>query len=217
MRASRPSPIRTTSPGSTAAVVVNPNNPDGRALTPAQVLAMAPRGGLLVVDEAFADLMPEGLSLVPHLPGRGIVVLRSFGKAYGLAGLRLGFAVASPDLAPRIRSALGPWAVSGPAIEIGTRALDDRVWLQDARTRLLAGAARLDAGLSAAGARIVGGTPLFRLAEVDDGPGWFRHLARHGILVRPFAERPHWLRLGIPTQAWQWDRLAIALERRQPR
>ena len=197
------------------AVVVNPNNPDGRVLTPAHLLAAAPRNGLLIVDEAFADLMPEGTSLVPHRPGRGVVVLRSFGKTYGLAGVRLGFAVASPTVAATIRSGLGPWAVSGPAIEIGTRALDDHVWRREARTRLDAQAARLDACLGAAGATVIGGTPLFRLAEVDDGAGWFHHLARHGILVRPFAERPRWLRLGIPAQPWQWDRLALALESRR--
>ena len=110
------------------AIVVNPNNPDGRITPRADLLdlhqRLARRGGVLIVDEAFADFDAEE-SLAPSLPASRAVVLRSFGKTYGLAGLRLGFALASPDLVPSLRAALGPWPVSGPAIAIGIRALAD--------------------------------------------------------------------------------------------
>lgn len=197
--------------GFDAAVVVNPNNPDGRLATAADLAAVAGRVGLLVVDEAFMDVMPPGWSLVPTLPDRTIV-LRSFGKTYGLAGLRLGFAIASGELAVSLRRAVGPWAVSGPAIAIGCEALGDAPWRVGTRLRLEAAAGRLDHLLAARGATVVGGTPLFRLAEVDDARRWFDDLGRAGILVRPFLERPRALRFGLPHDEAQWVRLDAALE-----
>ena len=201
--------------GFDVAVVVNPNNPDGRLAAAADLATLAGRVGLLVVDEAFMDVMPPGGSLVPVLPDRTIV-LRSFGKTYGLAGLRLGFAVASGDLAVALRCAVGPWAVSGPAIAIGCEALGDAAWLGRTRLRLAEAAGRLDRLLATRGATIVGGTPLFRLAEVDDARRWFDGLGHAGILVRPFVERPRSLRFGLPHAGAQWVRLEAALERLAP-
>ncbi len=197
------------------AVVCNPNNPDGRRIAPADLLALADRraaqGGMLVVDEAFADLEGEGLSVVPALPHPGLIVLRSFGKTYGLAGLRLGFALASPDRAAAIRAALGPWAVSGPALAIGRAALADRDWRAATQARLTREAATLDSLLTAAGLRAAGGTRLFRLAESEEAAALFVHLGRAGILVRRFAGQPAWLRFGLPGQPDAWERLRAAL------
>lgn len=197
------------------AVVCNPNNPDGRRTSPPALLALAERlasrAGLLVVDEAFADLEGPGLSVAPLLPRPGLVVLRSFGKAYGLAGLRLGFALASPELADAIRDALGPWAVSGPALHVACRALADRAWTAATAERLRREAAGLDRVLAGAGLRVLGGTSLFRLAEAEDADAVFARLGRAGILVRRFAGDPHRLRFGLPRDAEQTDRLARAL------
>ncbi len=198
--------------GFDVAVVVNPNNPDGRLVPPPDLTALAGRVGLLVVDESFVDVMPPGASLVPSLPD-GALVLRSFGKTYGLAGVRLGFAVASGDLPSRLRQALGPWAVSGPAIAIGTQALGDEPWLSATTMRLTDAAERLDRLLERHGASVLGGTPLFRLVAIDDAARWFDGLARAGLLVRPFADRPRWLRFGLPAAEPQWARLAKALHR----
>jgi cobalamin biosynthetic protein CobC len=111
------------------AIIVNPNNPDGRLCSRNGLLAVASelqsRGGLLVLDEAFVDVAPDGTSLAPEVDRGNIVVLRSFGKFFGLAGLRLGFALAAPELVARLAAWLGPWAVSGPAIALGRSALDD--------------------------------------------------------------------------------------------
>ena len=192
-------------------VVVNPNNPDGRLLDGAALAALARRCTMLVVDEAFMDVMPPGHSLIPHLPKSGAIVLRSFGKTYGLAGLRLGFAAAAPELAARLRARLGPWAVSGPAIETGVLALADAAWLATATGLLQQAAKRLDGLLQAAGCSIAGGTPLFRLARHASAPEIFGCLARAGILVRPFAEKPDWLRFGLPMQETGWARLEAAL------
>jgi cobalamin biosynthesis protein CobC len=197
------------------AIVVNPNNPDGRIISRAALLdlheRLAQRGGMVIVDEAFADFNAESETLAPSLPGSHAVVLRSFGKAYGLAGLRLGFALASPDIVGRLRAALGPWPVSGPAIAIGARALADSDWLEATRVRLSEDAVRLDALLQGAGWRIIGGASLFRLAAHPDARAAFARLLTAGILARPFADMSDRLRFGIPADESAWERLAAAL------
>ncbi len=195
------------------AVVVRPNNPDGSVGDADTLLARADRlaaqGGLLVVDEAFADL--EGCSLAPLMPRPGLLLLRSFGKTYGLAGLRLGFALADPALAAVLRQALGPWAVSGPAVWAGSHALADAAWRDETATRLAAVADRLDATLCRAGCRVVGGTRLFRLVSSPDAAGLADRLAASGILVRRFADHPAWLRFGLPGSPGDWARLGAVL------
>jgi cobalamin biosynthetic protein CobC len=185
-------------------VVCNPNNPDGRLHEPALLAAVR---GLLVVDEAFGDL--DGNSLVPSLSTA--IVLRSFGKTYGLAGIRLGFAVTAPALADRIREALGPWAVSGPALHVGTLALADAAWREAAAARLAAASRRLDTMLTAGSCAVIGGTRLFRLAAHDRAASIADRLGHAGILVRSFADQPRWLRFGIPGSETQWHRLADAM------
>jgi cobalamin biosynthetic protein CobC len=196
------------------AVVVNPNNPDGRTTPRADLLKLTeqfrPRGGVLIVDEAFADFDSDGESLTPVLPA-GAVVLRSFGKSFGLAGLRLGFAIASPDIVQPLRAALGPWPVSGPAIAIGTKALADLNWINAMRVRLGEDVARLDSLLRDAGWRILGGTRLFRLAAREDAGEAFKRLLVAGILTRPFAGTADRLRFGVPAEEQAWRRLAAAL------
>lgn len=199
-------------------VLVNPDNPTGRVTLPAQLRDAAEhlhaRVGLLVVDEAFADVMARDLSLAGALP-RATVVLRSFGKMYGLAGLRLGFAIAHADMAARLRDALGPWAVSGPALAVGAAALADDRWLEEGLQRLQRAGRRLDAVLMACGFTIVGGTSLFRLAAHPDAPGLAELLGRHGILVRQFPYAPTWLRFGLPGAEPAWQRLELALSAAQ--
>lgn len=198
--------------GADLAVVVNPNNPDGRRVEPENLLALRRSVGLLVVDESFAEPTP-GLSLAPRLTGAddGLLVLRSFGKFYGLAGLRLGFALAGGGVAARLRAMAGPWPVSGAAIEIGRKALVDAAWREAAITRLDRDAARLDALADQAGWGLVGGTALFRTYETGDGRAAQERLARARIWSRAFPYAQGWLRLGLPHGAAQWDRLGAAL------
>jgi cobalamin biosynthetic protein CobC len=195
-------------------IVVNPNNPTGRVI-PVTVLrtvatALARKNGLLIVDEAFVDVLPETASIAADLPP-ATIVLRSFGKTYGLAGLRLGFAIAEVPLATRIRAELGPWAVSGPALRIGKAALCDPHWLAETRARLQSDQPRLDAVLEAADFAVLGGTPLFRLARHFDAVKLAERLGRHGIHVRSFPREPQWLRFGLPADRLAWDRLSDAL------
>ncbi len=195
--------------------VCQPNNPDGRLFAKNDLIALGktlrPRGGLLIVDEAFMDVGPPGQSLAPDVASAGIVLLRSFGKFFGLAGLRLGFVLAAPPVTARIAAMLGPWAVSGPALAIGAAALADRAWIEKTRRRLAHAAMKLDAMLSGAGLDILGGTSLFRLTRTPQADALFDHLGRAGIVVRRFPEQKDWLRFGLPAGAQAWRRLHSAL------
>jgi cobalamin biosynthetic protein CobC len=194
-------------------VVTRPNNPDGRTESRddlgALAAALAPNDGLLVVDEAFADLDPAP-SVAAHSDG-GMVALRSFGKFYGLPGVRLGFAVTDTGTAAAIGTALGPWPVSSLAADVGAAAFADTDW-QGATRRWLAHAAiRLDAILTAAGIGIVGGTDLYRLAETGAASYLYEKLGRAGIYTRPFPNQARWLRFGLPGSDAHWNRLEQGL------
>lgn len=188
----------------TAQVVVHPNNPDGRLWALPDLSAP-----LRVIDESFCDVTPDR-TLIAEAGKLNTIVLKSIGKFWGLAGLRLGFAIGDPALIGRLKQALGPWQVSGPALRIGAEALTDFAWADETRTRLQEDAARLDALMIGREARLVGGTDLFRLYDVADAEAAQNHLARHHIWSRIFPYAPTWLRLGLPGPDG-WDRLASAL------
>lgn len=196
--------------GADLAVLVNPNNPDGRCHSPAALHDLAAGVGTLVVDESFADPRPD-LSLLPLRPGGNIAVLRSFGKFYGLAGLRLGFAFGPGALTGRMAAMAGPWPVSGPALAAGRAALEDTAWAEATRRQLALDAARADALAARAGWALVGGTPLFRLYDTGNAAQAQDRLARHRIWSRIFPASDRWLRLGLPGPEAEWDRLALAL------
>ncbi len=195
-------------------VLVNPNNPDGRLVPVDRVLRLArdcrERGGWLIVDESFGDLDPDA-GIAPHAGDLPIVVLRSFGKFYGLPGLRLGFGLLPHALAASVRTALGDWPVSTPALLVGARALDDADWATAMRARLAREARDLDRVLAAAGLSPAGGTALFRLVRHPEARAVHDRLARAGIWTRRFDWAPDLLRIGLPGPAGGLDRLAAAL------
>jgi cobalamin biosynthetic protein CobC len=193
--------------GADLAVIVNPNNPDGREFTPARVAALAATVGHLIVDESFTDPRPD-LSVAGTRP-ENVTVLRSFGKFWGLAGLRLGFAIAAPGLLARLAERAGPWAVGGPALEIGTQALADAQWIDDTVVWLSEAALHLDQIVTLHWP-LVGGTHLFRLYDTPDAQAAHELLARAGIWSRIFPWHPRWIRLGIPGSREEFDRVAGA-------
>jgi len=197
-------------------VVVHPNNPDGQCQTVKGLLKTADtlqaKGGVLVVDEAYCDVMPD-LSVAPFAGQKGLIVLKSFGKFFGLAGVRLGFDICSPEMGQKLVEKLGPWAVSGPAIWAGTQALKDEKWSLENRRGLTSDAQRLAGILDRAGLCAVGGTDLFRLVRTDNAQAVFERLAHAGILVRAFKDQPTWLRFGLPGNAAGWARLEAVLTR----
>jgi cobalamin biosynthetic protein CobC len=201
-------------------LAVNPNNPDGRGLGLPLLrrwqAELNARGGWLILDEAFADVAPE-LSLCGDAGQPGLVILRSFGKFFGLAGLRLGF-VLGPDLVTAaIRTALGPWAVSGPALQIGAAALRDTQWQAGMRADLQARARRFDQMMRDRDIHVLGGTALFRLAKIEDAAGFAAALRSQGIHVRVFEQRPNWMRFGLPAdEAEFWRRFDLVLTAVRP-
>jgi cobalamin biosynthetic protein CobC len=198
--------------GAELAVLANPNNPDGRRYEPSQLLALLPRVGRLVVDESFADAVPD-LSLAPKAGQPGLLILRSFGKFFGLAGLRLGFIIGGEADIAALAAMAGPWPVSGAAIEIGSRALRDREWAEATSARLARDSLRLDAQMTPLRWTLVGGTPLFRLYETGDAKLAQERLARAQIWSRIFPHQTGWLRLGLPGSETEWARLSAALAR----
>lgn len=197
------------------AVVINPNNPSAALLEPSPLAeiaaALARRGGHLVVDEAFMDSHPNH-SLVPQRSANTLI-LRSVGKFFGLAGLRLGFAVASPDLLARLVATLDPWAVSHPARWLVRQALADRRWQTEQRRRLDAAARAWGDELRRLFPTLPWRTTaLFSSAETDLAPALFRAAARRGLLLRLHSDRaPALLRLGLPADA-HWDRALTILD-----
>ena len=186
-------------------IVVNPNNPDGIDRPADELVDRA--GVLTVVDEAFRDASPDR-SVVP-LRGARTLALKSLGKFHGLAGVRLGHAIGPPSMTEALHDMLGPWAVSGPALQIGEHVL------RSDRTAIAAGLGRrramLDRVLRDHGLRVVGGTPFFALVEHEEADKLFAGLARRFVLARRFDYRSDWLRFGLPATDAEFARLAGAL------
>ena len=196
-------------------VLVNPNNPTGARFAPEVLRAwqhrLAARGGWLVVDEAFMDATPAE-SLAPDAGAIGLVVLRSLGKFFGLAGVRMGLVLAWPELLSRLDEALGPWAVAHPARWVARRAFADQAWQAAARQRLARDSLRLAGLLMRHGLTPAGGTALFQWAVTEQAPSIRDALARQGILVRRF-DAPSSLRFGLPGAEAEWRRLDRVLRR----
>ena len=190
-------------------VAVNPNNPDGHIHSPQDLIRLVKPDRLVIVDEAFADTAPS-CSVIPATGQQGLLVLRSFGKFFGLAGIRLGFAITHQDMANKLSNALGPWAVSGPTLEIGAKALADKNWIAKNRSRLRANAERLDYLVKPRFGTALGGTDCFRLYAIDD-MNLHSILASQGIFTRIFPENRNILRFGIPSDDNSFKRLAKAL------
>lgn len=197
-----------------------PNNPDGATLPRTATIALAremeARGGWLVVDEAFGDIAPaEALAPLAGTELPRLVVLRSLGKFFGLAGARVGFFCAAPDLAARLAGMLGPWAVAHPSRAAALQALGDRAWQAHQRERLMAATLRLRAllGRYRVPARAVAG--LFCHAPMAEAASLHEHMARRGILLRHF-DAPEALRFGLPGDGSQWRRLDAALDTWKP-
>jgi cobalamin biosynthesis protein CobC len=195
-------------------VVTNPNNPTGEVILPSHLMVLADemqsRDGYLIVDEAFADIVPD-ISMMTVAGRPGLIILRSFGKFFGLAGLRVGFLAGPKTILEAARAEVGPWSVNGPALEVARQAYRDHDWIEAQRRKLATATVDLRTVLAAYG-NILGGTDLFQLVESDKAQEIFLRLAKYGILVRRFDNNPNWLRFGLPRNDAAFHRLKIALE-----
>ena len=196
-------------------LLVNPNNPTGHLFSSAQLLRwhqlLILRGGSLIVDEAFMDATPDD-SLAAYSDRDGLIVLRSLGKFFGLAGARVGFVLAEPNTLERLNNILGPWPISGPSRVIAMAALDDSVWQAQTRQSLPQQGQRLKSLLQKYALSPDGGTVLFQWLKMPLAKSIYQQLAQQGILVRLFSE-PSSLRFGLPANETQWRRLESALAR----
>lgn len=194
-------------------VIVNPNNPTGKLFTRDELLdlhaRLAARGGWLVVDEAFIDATPEH-SLASVCPRPGLIVLRSLGKFFGLAGARVGFVLAGDDLLQSLAELLGPWPIAAPSRHVATLALRDTAWQRAARESLPQAAQRLAELLHVHGLSPTGGSSLFLWVRCEDAANMHEQLAKQGVLTRLF-DLPASLRFALPRDEVQWARLAAAL------
>lgn len=195
-------------------VLMQPNNPTGELFSHAQLhewyAQLVSRGGWLIVDEAFIEASTQTSFAPPQMP-QGLIVLRSLGKFFGLAGARIGFVLAHAELLERLRAALGPWSVAGPSRHAAQAALLDSTWQKVTRERLLQDGARLAQLLSDAGLPPTGGCGLFQWVRTEQAETIHQQLARRGIFTRLFAQ-PHSVRFGLPGSAAEWNRLSVVLE-----
>ncbi|WP_350334201.1 threonine-phosphate decarboxylase CobD [Coralliovum pocilloporae] len=211
----KPEPDLEPEPDSDVILIVNPNNPTGRLFNQTDLLSLADKltekGRWLIIDEAFGDLVPDQ-SLVPHVAGRNLIVLKSIGKFYGLAGLRVGFAVADESIVEQLKDRIGPWPITGPSLVLAEQALSDHGWQAEQSTRLRILRERLDTILDRHGLSPIGGTDLFQLIETDGAKTLHDHLARRGIWTRIFDYAPTWMRIGLPDERQNgFDRFEQAL------
>lgn len=195
-------------------ILANPNNPDGRLWRRDMLVELASRRsatGWLIIDEAFADSDPAQSLASDIADERRLIIFRSFGKFFGLAGVRLGFLLGPRAIIDRIRQKLGAWPISAAAIAIGKAAYADHGWIIEMRARLRRDRQRLDQILIGNGYQPTGACPLFRLIVAENAGRLFEHLARQFILTRPFDHDPRWLRIGLPRTSEEFERLRKAL------
>ncbi|MDH5396255.1 MAG: threonine-phosphate decarboxylase CobD [Gammaproteobacteria bacterium] len=197
-------------------VVINPNNPTGDMIATATLLSwhqqLSKKGGWLIVDEAFMDVTPQH-SLLSKGILPGLIVLRSLGKFFGLAGLRCGFVITHEDLLQRLADKIGPWTVTGPTRYVAIRALKDKTWQSYTRDRLLVEGEKLSQLLNTYGLKTTG-TALFQWTTHVESKTVFEIFAQQGILLRYFEESvimERSLRFGLPENESQWQRLTTAL------
>lgn len=196
-------------------IVVNPDNPTGRIIEPKRMEAaharLASRGGWLLVDEAFMDTTPEA-SMAANAGHPALVVLRSLGKFFGLAGARVGFVLAPAELNRQLAQILGPWTIAGPSRLVARCALTDTEWQGRTRDALRRASTRLSALLRECGLGAPSGCALFQQITTNKAANWTERLARQGILVRCF-DNPDRIRFGLPACEHEWQRLEAALRR----
>jgi len=187
---------------------VHPNNPDGRIFTKVEIENQHDQ--LTVIDESFCDVCPDN-SLIDLAQHPNHIILKGTGKFWGLAGLRLGFAIAHPETAQKISQHLGPWNISGPAQFIGRKVLEDNDWAQKTRLELSDMTKHLRTVLHENGLTLLGGTDLFQLAETKTAKNLHIHLCKHSILTRAFPYSETWIRMGLPANAKELSHLNVAL------
>jgi len=195
-------------------VIINPNNPTTERFSENQLChwydQLHKKKGWLIVDEAFMDITPDA-SVLKLSSNPGFIVLRSLGKFFGLAGIRVGFIFSDPAFLTKFSKGIGPWSISNPSRYIAIQALQDRAWQSKARNKLNKNAWKLFQLLNQANLSPHGRSDYFHWVVNKNSEEIFTHLAHQGILVRLFKE-PLSLRFGLPSNKLEFERLENSLK-----
>jgi len=195
-------------------ILVNPNNPTGQSFDKEQLLKwhdiLRRHKGWLIIDEAFIDTTPEK-SLSNHQVIDGLIILRSIGKFFGLAGIRCGFVIGIEELLHTLNEKLGPWVISHPSRYVATAALLDQEWINQTQDELKQNSNRLAALLTKRGLKPNGKTDLFHWIKTPLAKQVYQNLAQQGVLTRLFPQ-PLSLRFGLPKNNQQYVDLDAALK-----
>lgn len=196
--------------------LASPNNPTGGTDQPEEIIALArslPDHVIFCLDEAYTEYLETSADLRELITaGRKVVVTRTFSKAYGLAGLRVGYLLGSVEVCGLLNRIRQPFNVSLPALAAAEAALDDVEFLNRSKQVNAQGIAQMSAGLKALGFNFIDGKANFLAAQIPNAEEVFVKLQKAGIIVRPLKNygMTGWLRLTIGTEA-QNARLLQAL------
>lgn len=215
-----PAMIHSCTPKTRVLFVANPNNPTGTLAPRAdviQIVAETPADVLLVFDEAYCDFLPDPVDLLPLIRDGSkpnLLLMRTFSKIFGLAGLRLGFGIGHPELIAALEKIRQPFNINAIAQAGALAALDDQVHLQRTRANNTLGLDFLQKSFARLGLEFVPSHANFVLAHVGDGQRVFREMQQLGVITRPMGgyQLPDWIRVTVGTPE-QNTRCIAALEK----
>lgn len=203
-----PAMVRAITPATRVMFVANPNNPTGTLVSREEIFRLVreiPPGVLLVMDEAYIDFLEHGADLLPEIrAGRpNLLLMRTFSKIYGLAGLRLGYGIGHPELIAAMEKVRQPFNINALIQAGALAALDDEDHLQKTRQNNTAGLRRFEEVLRELKLEYIPSAANFILLKVGNGQQVFAELQKRGIITRPMAgyKLPEWLRITIGTPA----------------
>jgi histidinol-phosphate aminotransferase len=201
-----PAMVRAITPNTRVMFVANPNNPTGTLASPAEIndlVRQVPTNVLLVMDEAYIDFLADSADLLPELrKGRpNLLLMRTFSKIYGLAGLRLGYGIGHPELIAAMEKVRQPFNINSLIQAGALAALDDEDHLQRTRANNAAGLRRFEEVLRELKLPFVSSAANFILIKVGNGQKLSADLQKRGVITRPMAgyKLPEWIRITIGT------------------
>lgn len=194
-------------------IIINPNNPTGEIVTQKQLLAwhkiLQSKQGWLIVDEAFADA-EEIPSIVNMSHQSGLIVLRSIGKFFGMAGVRSGFVFAEKNLLKEINEKLGPWVLTGVSRYVTTMALLDNEWILNSKQALNQTSDSMHDLILGCSGVTPSGTKLFKTIVHVQAEEIFELFAMQGVLVR-LLDNKKGIRFGMPGDG-DWEKVQQVFE-----
>jgi histidinol-phosphate aminotransferase len=201
-----PAMLAAITPATKVVFVANPNNPTGTVASREEVLRFVdavPERVLLVMDEAYIEFLDEPADLLPLVrAGKpNLLLMRTFSKIFGLAGLRIGYGMASPELAAAMETIRQPFNINSIAQAGALAALEDTEHVRKTRANNAAGMKQIVAGLRGLDVEYIPSAGNFILARVGDGKRVFDEMLKLGVIVRPMGgyELPEWIRISIGT------------------